>query len=210
MVVLTPLDIPKLEPDSWDVFWDLWNKHATHLTHNVENIAAGQQPNRIYNDHHCRGMDIFVRNENSSTRTRFSAGFVDIKDKLPKMYNQLQNLPFANHCNLIRLIDLPYTVRPHTDAGDCKWIVRNVFYYSGDNPWFITSPAKNDKKYLKLPIETNWFALDDVNCWHGAKYTPESITIIAQVFLQTLDFHNYVPLIQKSADKFKDYIIRLP
>ena len=25
MIVYTPIDLPKIEPDNWDVFWDIWN-----------------------------------------------------------------------------------------------------------------------------------------------------------------------------------------
>jgi hypothetical protein len=31
MIIATPLDIPKLEPDNWTTFWDIWNTHADLL-----------------------------------------------------------------------------------------------------------------------------------------------------------------------------------
>ena len=31
MIIATPLDIPKLEPDDWATFWDLWNTHSGPL-----------------------------------------------------------------------------------------------------------------------------------------------------------------------------------
>jgi hypothetical protein len=208
MVVLTPLDIPKLEPDSWDVFWDLWNEHATHLVPDETVFAIDPLSNREYNDHLCKGIDIFVKE--SHALNRYEAPFVDIKNKLPNMHKQIESLPFIDFTYKIRLLDFPNDVWAHTDDNADAWIVRNIFHYSDTGPWFVTSPNSDNKTYLTLPVETNWFAFNDKHCWHGATYNPNCTTIVIQIFYDNGKWQQLIPLLQRSANKFKDYVIRLP
>jgi hypothetical protein len=57
MIIFTPIDLPKLEPDSWEVFWNIWNTHADHLTKRKMNVDTSDAA--IMSSNVWRGLDIY-------------------------------------------------------------------------------------------------------------------------------------------------------
>jgi len=94
----------------------------------------------------------------------------------------------------------------HTDDNRNVWYIRAYLHYtSSKSQWYFTKPhdSRGNRTYIELPEETNWFAYNDLNCWHGTDFDPNNKKILLQVF------GNYTPpsLIEQSINKYKNYTI---
>lgn len=179
MIVATPLDLPTIKPDSWEVFWDIWNKHAallykTHLNGTHSESVVGSQG--VW-----KGMDIFTAGD---TRTAWQAPFVNIEDSLPELYKTCCSLPVKNLYR-VRLIESIRNVKAHSDDNIDKWSIRAYFHYTDLKPqWYFTKPEDplGDRYYFGPPEDTNWFAYNDKHCWHGTDYDVDHPKILLQVY----------------------------
>ena len=199
MIIYTPIDLPKIEPDNWEVFWDIWNKHKNYLVKTKSNTSLSLTP--IGASDLWLGLDILKK---ITAYTTWQAPFFDIKHSLPNMYNSLITL-FPNATN-IRLVESQKNVGAHTDDNRNVWHIRAYLHYtSSKSQWYFTKPldADGNRTYIDLPDETNWFAYNDLNAWHGTDFDPDNKKILLQVF------GSYIspPLIAPSIDKYKNYTI---
>jgi len=206
MIIATPLDIPSIVPDDWDVFWEIWNKNADNL---VKTYFIPQHPlirpapnnSMLGRNNIWIGMDIY-QTSLSEKRTLWSSPYVDIRDKLPKMYQQCMELPFQ-HVSAIRIVKSLVDFPPHADDGRDTWRIRAMLYHPWDEQQWTFSLPNNDKVIpLKLPKETNWFSYNDKNCWHGTTYNPDREKLLVIV-------DGYIPksLLEKSIEKYKDFTV---
>jgi hypothetical protein len=199
MIIATPLDIPKLEPDNWEVFWDIWNTHADKLykvkqIHNKSESPVGA--NNIW-----IGLDIYKKIDG---RTAWEAPFYDIKNSLPNMYNSI--LAVDPSMFKARLIQSIIPVHSHTDDNFDKWNIRAFLHNPSKIPqWYFTQPddSTGARSYLKMPDDTNWFTYNDKYAWHGTDYDPENKKILLQIY----SFYSRQELISRSTIKYKDYVI---
>jgi hypothetical protein len=201
MIVYTPIDLPKIEPDNWDVFWDVWNTHRNYLVKTKMNTSISLTPVGISDM--WLGLDIFKKTTGYAS---WQAPFFDIKQSLPNMYNSLVTL-FPN-ATIIRLVQSQKNVEAHTDDNRNVWHIRAYLHYtSSKSQWYFTKPhdAGGNRTYIDLPEETNWFAYNDLNAWHGTDFDPDNKKILLQVF------GSYISpsLIEPSINKYKNYTINL-
>lgn len=198
MIVATPLDLPNLEPDSWEVFWQTWNKHAAPLVKrsmNTDTSAAAINSNTVW-----VGMDIFKKDFGI---THWEANYVDISSLLPNLYKSLESLPIENIYR-VRLISNMVPIPAHTDDNLDRWSVRYLLYNENVKPvWYFTPPGrdnKDNKTYFSLPKETNWFAYNDKYCWHGCDYDKINKKVLMQIYY----FSHDKELVYRSIEKFRD------
>lgn len=199
MIIYTPVDLPKIEPDNWEVFWDIWNTHTNNLVKTKSNTSLSCAP--IGSTDLWLGLDIIKK---PIIYTSWQASFFDIKDSLPNMYNSLATL-FPN-ANVIRLVQSQKNVMAHTDDNINIWHLRAYLHYtSSKSQWYFTKPHKpdGDRTYIDLPKETNWFAYNDLNCWHGSDFDSDNKKILLQVFSKNIS----PSLIAESVTKYKNYTI---
>jgi hypothetical protein len=200
MIVYTPLDLPKIEPDSWDVFWEIWNQHSDNLVKVVSN--GSHSKSAVGRNDLWRGLDIY---KNPSMSPGWQAPFYDIKEKLPKLYNTIKSLPIRN-IRQVKLVSSNLQVNPHSDDEKDIWVARAYFHYTSPiEQWWFTTPGNfsGERSYITRPSETNWFAYNDKYCWHATDYDPEHPKILLQVFASSLP----ADLINRSIEKYKDYTI---
>ena len=200
MIVYTPLDLPNIEPDDWDTFWDIWNQFAGDLVKERSNGAHSDSP--VGRNDLWRGLDIY---KNTNITPSWTAPFCDIKDRLPKLHNALASLPI-NDIQRIRLVSSRINVGPHSDDVKDIWVARAYLHYTAPGEqWFFTRPGDlhGEKTYITRPSETNWFAYNDKYCWHATDYDPKYPKILLQVFSSSLPKE----LVARSIDKYKDYTI---
>ena len=200
MIVYTPLDLPKIEPDNWDTFWEIWNKYSDWVSKRALNHATSLTP--VGTNNIWRGMDIF------STKTMipaWSAPYFDISERLPNMYRQITNLGIPG-VKLVRLLSSKCPFGAHSDDNKDMWVIRAFLHHPAKIPqWYFTKPGdpKGLRTYATLPENTNWFAYNDLNAWHGTEYDPENEKILVQLY-----FHEPIDgLIERSIEKYKDYTI---
>lgn len=201
MIVSTPLNLPTIEPDNWEVFWNIWNTHAKDLTkvkmNNGSPIPIGE--NAVWT-----GLDIFKSEK--GYETSWAAPFYNIKDDLPKMFNTIRQLPLA--IERVRVIQSLKSIPAHSDDSVDRWNIRAMFYYTDpEQQWYFTRPQdRSNRVFLTLPVDTNWFAYNDGHCLHGSTYNEQHPKLLMQIYLLDYDIS---ALLNNSIDKYKDYAIDL-
>jgi hypothetical protein len=199
MIVATPIDLPKIEPDDWDVFWKIWEKYSDFLykvSHNYSRSPAALGSKNVW-----KGLDII---KNPNIKISWEGPFYDIKDDLPNMYNLIKKIdPYAFRVRLIQSIT---DIIAHTDDGNDHWNIRALLYYTSDKPqWYFTKPnlPREERKYLTMPGDTNWFIYNDKNCWHGTDFDPDNKKILLQIYSP---FSN-IELVNRSILKYKKFAV---
>jgi hypothetical protein len=201
MIVATPLDLPIIKPDNWDVFWNIWHTYAKDLTKVKMNLRS---PVPVSAREVWTGLDIFKSDKGYDIS--WSAPFYDIKDDLPIMSNTIRQLPFA--IERVRIIQSVKNIPAHSDDSIDWWNIRAMFHYTDPNQqWFFTRPGdRSEKFFLNMPEDTNWFAYNDSTCWHGSVYNEQHRKLLIQVYLLDKDI---TALLNSSIKKYKEYTIKL-
>lgn len=202
MIIATPLDLPKIEPDDWNIFWNIWKSNLGPVlkTKKTSNISKA----KIGVDKLWSGLDIY---KNYDLETSWSCPFYDISNELPNMYLAIKNLPIKNLYK-VRVIHSLKDIVPHSDDNFHKWTVRYLLHCTDSkSQLYFTKPENNDieKRYMILPKETNWFAYNDKFCWHGSDYNLNHPKFLIQIF----SFDNYISIANSSIEKFKNFTITL-
>lgn len=201
MLIYTPVDLPKIEPDNWEVFWDIWNTYSNYLEKTQPNAKSSLV--KVGKNTIWRGLDIFQKKH--TIKTSYQAPFFDIKDRLPNMYQFFESLDTFGIYR-IRLVQSTVNMVAHTDDDFDKWHLRAYLYYtSNKEQWYFTKPndAYGERTYIELPATTNWFMYNDKYCWHGTDYDENHKKILLQVFaLETPQ-----DLLQRSIEKYNTFTI---
>ncbi len=201
MIIATPLNLPTIAPDNWDIFWNIWNTHSADLTKVKMNAGS---PVSVGAKATWTGLDIFKSAKGYDTS--WSAPFYDISKELPDMFNAIRQLPFA--IERVRVIQSVRDIPAHSDDSMDRWNIRAMLYYTDPNQqWFFTRPGdRSEKFFLNMPTDTNWFAYNDGHCWHGSVYNEQHQKLLIQIYLLDDDVS---ALLNSSIDKYKDYTITL-
>lgn len=209
MIIATPLDLPNLHIDDWEVFWKIWKQNARTLTKVRQNVATSKL--KVGGPSPWKGFDVF--RDHHYWETAWEAPFVDISTDLPEFYNQLSNLPFDSVYR-VRIITSLVDIVPHTDDNADVWSVRYMLYYTDQQPqWYFTEPGSHstqqNKKYFKLPPNINWFAYNDKHCYHGTDLNLAHPKLLLQVYVPLHTAYKHLPLVESSIEKYKDYTISI-
>ncbi len=169
-IVSVPINLPKLEPDDWDRWWDIWKKYATPLK------KTGVSPNQESGLH--TGFDVFKIEKFSPV---YKADYLDLKNIYPTLYDQIMALPVFLYGARFVLSggDFP----AHIDNFSPNWSIRSMFFCEDPVPqWYYTKTDNTGGRYLRLPKTTNWWAYRDGIIKHGTIFRKEYPKIILQVF----------------------------
>lgn len=202
MIVATPLDLPVVKPDNWQVFWDVWNTNKKPLTKIKSNVK--QSDSYLGTSNVWQGIDIYSAGD---VDTAWHAPLIDIQQTLPNLYKTCVNLPIKN-VHRVRLIESQGDVPAHTDDNHDKWSIRAYFYYTDTRPqWYFTQPGdvNGTRHYFNPSAETNWFAYNDKHAWHGTDYRAEHPKILLQVYM----IDNPRLLVYNSMAKYKEHTLSL-
>jgi hypothetical protein len=177
MIVYTPLNLPKIEPDNWDVFWNIWNVHSDIAVKKTINHSSSQS--KIGDSNVWRGLDIFRL---GNIPTSWDCPYVDIRNELPLLHESIINLKMRSLFK-VRLLQSITDISAHSDDNTDTWKVRAFLHYPSSAPqWYFTKPNESDRVYIDLPESTNWFAYNDKHAWHGTDYDPENKKILLQLY----------------------------
>jgi hypothetical protein len=198
MIVYTPVNLPKLEPDNWDIFWDIWNTHSDFAMKTSMNVANSKAP--VGSNNIWRGLDIFKR---WNMHTSYTCPYIDISSLLPVMYNSILQLNIKTLYR-VRLLQSLIDVDAHTDDNADRWKLRGYLYYTDTkSQWYFTKPLSKERTYARLPSGVHWFGYNDKNAWHGTDYNPAHKKILIQLYF----FESVDKIIQSNINTYQDYII---
>jgi hypothetical protein len=199
MIIYTPLDLPRLEPDNWDTFWNIWNTHSDVAIKKSTNLVTSKAP--LGSSEIWRGLDIFKK---LTGRTSWECPYFDISSALPSMYNSIGLLNIKTLYR-VRLLQSLVKVDAHSDDNIDQWKIRGFLHYTDTkSQWYFTKPADNERTYANLPRNVQWFGYNDKHAWHGTDFNPAHKKIIIQLyFKESID----ETLLQSNIETYKDYTI---
>jgi hypothetical protein len=202
MIVATPVDYPKVEPDDWEIFWNIWNMYAKPLHKKFKNPFCNKNAPVGATDVWI-GLDIYIK---YNIPQPWQAPFYNIEDSLPKMYNSLLSIDDKIH--RIRLIQSLQDIHPHTDDNRNQWNFRSFVFHQSTTPqWYFINPNDPDKSrtYLNMPADTNWFMYNDKHVHHGSDYDPLNKKIILQLYTTSTVSTDFL---EHNIQKYKDFVIK--
>lgn len=198
----TPIKLPKIEPDNWDLFWEIWNTEADYV-HKTTN--PHEKSRLLLGNRTCwKGMEVYDPDVVKTNRS-IQLVSVDIRSRLPKMYESMQSLkPFFKNLSLI-FLESKFPIGAHTDKNLDNWMLRSFFYYPSPTPqWYFTKPDDTNGKrtYITVPEDTTWFAFNDSKAWHGTDYDEKYPKIVIKAYGSLHD-----EVIQENLERYKDYTL---
>jgi len=202
MIVATPLDLAPLQPDSWSVLWAIWNKYSGDLVKTSTNLTDSDAS--IGNRSIWRGLDIYRA---SLARTAWTAPYYDISRELPQLLRDIKNNEMFDILHRVRIIQSNMDIPAHSDDRRASWYLRCMLHNTDVNSqWYFTANDSDERKYLHMPKDTNWFAYNDAACKHGSDYRPEHTKLLVQFYGE---YKHEPQVIARSINKYKEYTITL-
>lgn len=221
-----PLDIPRIEPDNWDLFWQLWNEKS-----GVIGRAAKQE------DQMWKGLTIWTRPNVDTTKFNYAAeNYDDWTIHFPQMFQQIKNcVPWIelekvvlwSNVNAIQPhFDPDYVIFPWPDSLRImlwdtnetptfymnKWPKRTaefnpppVTVRSGGTGYGLGSISipYDQRMYVDLPKDTNTFLFNNGAFLHGADLAKPKIIMAVK---GRPNIYKWLQALESSYNKYKDYI----
>lgn len=194
MIIYSPIDLPKIQINDWNKFWEVWKLTAKQLVR-VREIGYSNVPTGISSN--WIGIDIFRKYNYMPVYYAPLIEVIEI-DSLKEHFPTL---------NCVRIIQSTEDILSHTDDNNDDWKVRGMLHYtSNKSQWYFTKPEDRfgDRHYMKLPDNTMWFTYNDKYCWHGTDYDSEHPKLLIQLYFSEPLSNK---LLQESFEKYKDYVI---
>jgi len=193
MIIYTPLDIPKIEPNNWNEWWEVWNTNSQFI-------------NKVSSNHNTtvrdilKGFDIY----NTGNTRLYSLYDAVMAPKCKVIDNLLEQIfeivPLEP--KLIRVMENIGPVPAHSDYASPRDEFRAVLWNTYIDPIWEFSFYKEHRK-LRLPNSTNSFYYKDYPLQHSAMYDNTKTKGLLLVYGPLKK--NHPTLIKESATKYKDY-----
>ena len=192
MIVSLELPLPKLEPDDWNKWWNIWNNYSQPLR-KIRISPNAKQGLHI-------GFDV-IREETFATT--YEAVFLNLEELYPSLFNQIKGLPIRILC--ARFVQSKGHFPAHVDNFRKSWQIRNMFYCQDPiSQWYYTDLENRNKKYLTFS-NTNWWAYLDGSIKHGSEYREQFPKIILQVFSLASETSEYIEKYINTAESKLEY-----
>jgi hypothetical protein len=227
-LVAVPLAVPKFELDSVEDFWRVWNTEVERVARqHIDRGAAGVKGASLdttqwdglamYEDEMLLG--------NAAWRTKVCHELATTQPNYLKSI--FSELPFVR-IRSVRLWSAHTTIPPHYD-GNMPAALDGVMHFPSEirimlddkNPaetfWLCSSKKykpntkeiipNSDRRYVKLPSDTNAFAWNNEDNLHGADFDPQYRKILV-VIKGWVDVNRLERLLDASIEKYPNYVIR--
>lgn len=225
-IAALPLALPKIEPDSWSDFWQIWNDEKERVWRNHIDRGAQGTPNPTLDHTQWDGMSIYELPElykEGAWGSKICQPMIDanptmiktiltslpfVKIRSIRLWSAHKNIPLHYDGNMPASLDgkmhFPTEIRIMLDDKNPTstfWLANNKVYQSHD-----TVPA-NDRLYIKLPTDTNTFAWNNETFLHAADFDPAYRKILA-VIKGWVDIERLEELLDLSIEKYPEYVLR--
>lgn len=203
MIIYTPVDLPNLEVDDWDKFWEFWEQNSKHIVKVHMNVAGSLVS--LGNRDMWKGLDLYKKNH---FITSYLAPVVNASKDFPKLQESIDKLiSLVPEITCIRLLQSQIDVGSHTDGNRDEWNLRGILHYtSPKDQWYFTKPNEmhGERHYVSFNKDTMWFSYNDKHCWHGSVFDADHKKILVQVFTKGSFSES---IIKESINKYKDNVI---
>ena len=195
MIIYTPLDIPKIEPNNWEEWWEVWNKHAMPMTKTRKNH------NHSVIKTPWRGFDLYRIHDSLRHLHAYEAPLVP---EYPVILNLIEQV--KEHCilepALIKVIENVIPVDPHYDLTYTdKYEFRTILWNTYKTPiWNFT--YKNEIRDMIIPEDTNSFYYLDNPVKHSSIYNPSFSKGLLLVYGKPIN--NINEIVNRSVEKYKN------
>ena len=195
MIIYTPLDIPRLQPNNWDEWWEVWNSHAepmvkTRKNHNDYNIKVP-----------WKGFDVYRVQDSLKHLHAYEA---PLAPECPIILDLIEQV--KRHCilrpALIRVIENIAPVNPHYDLPyPNKYEFRSVLWNTYQTPiWNFT--YNNETRDMIMPEDTNSFYYLDNPVKHASIHNPSFSKGLLLVYGSPIATINEI--VNRSVEKYKE------
>ncbi len=197
-LISLPLDIPKIKPSNWEVWWSIWSKESRVISKVVNN----HNPNSAL----WRGFDIYVKDTVDPIElTGYDAKNIRCPDLFPSIFENLDRFPME--IEIVRVVSSLGKVLPHTDQTDDEISIRTLLYDNNFTETFYYE-IEGQKQYQRLPNESNTWMYWDNKFKHGTDwYLGHSKHLIMYFGKTKTSMINQC--IEKSSDLYRNYIIHV-
>ena len=219
-----PLDVPRIEPDNWELFWELWNAKNADITRGLNETQ------------YWKGLCIWLNPAIDHTKFNYNNTVVDDWSMhFPKMFEQIRNcLPFHSIEKVVLWSNIN-EVGPHFDPDAViypwpdslrimlwdtneratfwmsRWpkrtedfnpepvVVRNKGKYGCDTKLI----PQEKRMYVDLPAETNTFVFNNGAYLHGADMAKSKIIMAVK---GRPKIYHWIKAIEPSYNKYQSII----
>lgn len=214
-------DLPIIEVDDWEKFWDIWNRESivssrlkndiasSSLVKNGMTLEEYQKQGAVF-----KALEVIDKDPNGELIDKvWSWKFIDLSKEFPKFYQQINDLlPYRNLFN-VRLWQSLRPVGIHRDgAWECNLPseFRVSLYDENPEPVLCIEPelVPENAKFINLPkTETNTFGFNNVRCFHWSKKPGKWEKIILIPWGQP-DLYKLEKLIENGIKKYPQFVNR--
>lgn len=188
------LDIPKIEPDDWDLWWKFWNENKQVMTkvYPSHNSGPGLQ----------RWEGIQIVNEGNIFEDPWDIQTIECRHLFPNMFKLLDNIPMD--IKRIRAVTSTGSFKPHTDHRFDYLSLRVMFYDNNPGPTFYYVNNNRSVEFQKLPETSNTWIYKDQTRLHGSYHIPKHEKILFMIFGKWRSTE-LQEVVDRSLVKYKDY-----
>ena len=189
MIITTPLDLPRVKPNDWTAWWEIWRANNAVMEKVKKNHNATQSK--------WLGLDLYKK---PNMITNYGAPMAPDEPVIKDMVEQVMSWDMDIDC--IRVIENLEYIRLHSDHSFHYHSVRSLLWsdYSR-HPWYLE--YNQEKRNIKMPRETNTFYYLDGPVKHASRYEEgrtKGLLVVFGKFRKGME-----QLIETSAEKYKDY-----
>jgi hypothetical protein len=193
LVLYSPLDVPKIEPNNWDEWWEIWNTYSAVAT---KKIITHNPHKSVW-----KSLELYRYTESSPVIDNIVYECPRCPDS-PVIQDLVRQIKEAlpGIVRYIRVIENQSFILFHTDNSEPYFQFRTLMWTTNNKlNWLLR--RKNEVRRPELPPESNTFFYYDFHTQHCAPYLPHISKGIIQVFIDPAPELNR--LINKSSRKYE-------
>lgn len=175
LVLYTPLDIPKIEPNNWDEWWSIWNTYSGLATKKI----------KTHNPYESvwKSLEIYRNPESSPVIDTIVYDSPRCPDApvIQDLVKQVQDY-YPGLVHYIRVVENQSAVKFHSDHYIPQYQFRTLLWSTNHKlNWLLKT--KDEAFCPELPEDSNTFYYYDYHTQHCAPYSPKVSKGIIQAFI---------------------------
>jgi hypothetical protein len=173
-LVSAVLNIPRIEPDNWNIWWSWWAEHYSDVYKAKGNHNTGPGLNK------WQGLDIYRTEDYDADKDPYIAKYVDCQHIFPNMFANLKSIPLK--ISHIRAVQSTQQFTPHRDHNKPATSLRVMLYDNNPTDTFFYLLSNGKLKFQTFPKNSNTWIYYDHLVKHGTHYKVNHFKIILQIW----------------------------